>query len=380
MNSFMYRRLLYMLSLLCVLFFASECKSKKKQEPYVQQPLPVLIADVISANVPIVKSSFGTLLSPITITLIAQVSGQLISVPVSEGAFVKKGDLIAKIDPRIYEANLMVANANLLRDQAALLYAKQTLASYAELLPQNYVSQLNYEQYEQNVAQAQAAVDSDLASLALAKINLEYTEIRAPMDGVVGFFQVNQGNFITAGSSNATITTFLQVAPIYALYAIPEVNLDVLRSNQAKSPLKVTASFLDNLDKAIIGEVVVINNTVDTTTGTILVKAVFPNKDLFGWPGQFVRLKTELYRKENAVLIPVSAVQTGQKGDFVYVVGSNGTVQVRPIVTGEYLEGEVVIQSGLEVGEVVVTDGQINLYPGAPVQPMQELPLNTGSA
>lgn len=369
-------RILLVISFSCCL---TACKSKKTT-PAAQQPLPVLTSEVISADVPVIKSSFGTLLSPTTINLIAQVSGQLIDVPVAEGSFVKKGDLIAKIDPRIYQANLDIANANLKRDEATLVYAKQTLEAYAQLVPQNYISQITYEQYQQNVIQAEAAVNSDIASVALAKINLEYTDIRAPMDGVVGFFQVNQGNFITAGSSNATIATFLQVAPLYALYAVPEVNLDTLRTNQAKAPLKVTATFIDNPTKIISGEVASLNNTVDQTTGTILVKAVFPNTDLFGWPGQFVRIKTELYTKKNAKLIPVAAVQTGQKEEFVYLVDANGTVQARPIVTGEYLEGEVVVTSGLEVGDIVVTDGQINLYPGAPVQPMQELPLNQGNS
>jgi len=374
-----YKRIISLLLFISLIFCATNCKSKTKPVSNAQRPLPVLIAEVISANVPVLKSSFGTLLPPISVNLIAQVSGQLIDVPVSEGSFVKKGDLIAKIDPRIYQANLATANANLIRDQAALLYAEQALASYAELLPQNFVSQLNYEQYVQNVKQAQAAVQSDLASIALAKINLEYTDIRAPMDGVVGFFQVNQGNFITAGSNNATIATFLQVAPIYAQYALPEVNLNLIRENLAKGPLKVTASFIDDPNKTITGQVAVINNTVDPTTGTLLVKAVFPNTNLFGWPGQFVRIKTELYTIENAKLIPISAIQTGQKGEFVYVVLPNGTVEARPITVSEYLVGEVVVQSGLEFHETVVIDGQINLYPGAPVQPMQELPSNIGN-
>lgn len=363
-----------------LLFFTLQCKSKKNVVENTPAPSPVLVATVISANVPVIKSSFGTLLSPLTVNIIAQVSGQLVDVPISEGSYLKKGDLIARIDPRIYEANLATANANLLRDQAALLYAEQTLASYAALLPQNFVSQLNYEQYVQNVATAEAAVQSDIASIALAKVNLEYTEIRAPMDGVIGFFQTNQGNFITAGSSNATLATFLQISPIYALYALPEVTLSTLRDNQKKHPLKVTATFIDDPNKTMTGEVALINNTVDPTTGTILAKAVFPNLDLFGWPGQFVRIKTELYMLENAKIIPVAAVQTGQKGEFVYVVQENGTVEARPIVISEYLEGDVVIQSGLTVGETVVTDGQINLYPGAPVQPMQELPTNSGNS
>lgn len=374
----MKRRLTFtLLSLLILASTLTQCK--KKAAAPASQAYPIMMSAVTSQNVPVYKDSFGMLVSPVSINLTAQINGQLINMPVKEGAFVKQGDLIAQIDPRIYEANLEAAQANLLRDQASLIYAKQTLDAYSQLISQDFVSKINIYQYQQNLSLAKAAIAADIANIKLAELNMEYTRITAPIDGVIGFFAVQQGNWVNAGSQNATVTSLMQVTPIYAMYAMPETEMAELKRYQNKGPLKVIATLLEHPDQILIGEVFAFNNTVDPTTGTLMVKATFPNKDIKGWPGQFVRVKTQLYVIENAIVVPNTAVQTGQTGPFIYVVLPNSTVEARPVVQGEYLGDKIVIKSGIEVGELVVTDGQLNLYPGAPVSPKEQLPTAEGS-
>ena len=240
--------------------------------------------------------------------------------------------------------------------------------SYKLLLPKDYVAALTYAQYVANLETAQAAILADKAAIAQAEVNLEFTSIIAPVDGVVGLFQVFPWNFVNAGSQNATITTLQQVEPIDALFSLPESELTLIRENQKKAPLKVIATFLDPNQNSIEGTIFAINNTIDPQTGTILIKARFDNKNLEGWPGQFVRIKTLLYEKENATVIPIPAIQTGQNGLYVYIVEPNGTVNPQPIVVDNYYENLAVIQNGITPGQVVVTDGQLNLYPGASVE------------
>lgn len=365
---------MYKIIFIIIVILLSGCK-KKKEEAQQSQAYPVLMNVVQTANVPVFKDGFGTLIPPVSINLTAQINGQIINIPVKDGAQVKQGDVIAQIDPRVYEANLEAARANLMKDRASLLFAEQTLEAYSKLIQKDFVSKINIFQYEQNVNLAKAAIAADIANIKLAELNMEYTRITAPIDGAIGMLAVQQGNWVNAGSQNATITNIVQLNPLYVLYALPETDLDSVRQFQKEKPLKVTASFLDPSQSPIDGEVFAINNTVDPTTGTILLKAVFSNNNLTAWPGQFVRLKTELYTLENAMILPKNALQTGQSGSFVYVVLPNATVQMRTIETDGYFGDDwVVVKSGLAVGENVVVDGQVNLYEGAAVQPQQELP------
>lgn len=369
------QRLILLLLLTVVLFCG--CK-KKKQAPSGSQAYPVLTALVTSQNVDIYKEAFGTLMSPDAITLTAQANGEIIDIPVKEGSFVRAGDLIAQIDPRIYQASLDSAIANLEKDKASLVFAQAQVDAYKQLLPQDYVAEVTYAQYVANLETTKAMIKADEANIEQAQVNLGYTHITAPVDGVIGLVQFNYGNFVNAGQQNATITTLQQVQPIYALYAMPESDLDTIRKHMRLKPLKVVATFIDPAQKPLEGEVLAINNTIDAQTGTIMIKATFPNKDINGWPGQFVRIKTLLETKENAIVIPVSAVQIGQNGLFVYVVQSNNTVAPQPVVVSDWIETSAVISSGLSAGQIVVTDGQLNLYPGAPIQVQKEIPLGSG--
>jgi multidrug efflux system membrane fusion protein len=344
------------------------CACEKNIPPTdTQSAYPVLIAQAISKNVPIIKETFGTLLSPDSISLTAQVNGQIIDFPVKEGQIVTKGDLIAKIDPRIYQATLESAKAQLLKDEAALKFATANVEAYKQLLPKDYVSVLNYAQYVANLETAQASILADKANIEQAKVNLEYTDIIAPVDGVVGMLQAFPWNFVNAGSQNALITTLQQIKPINALFALPESDIYLIRKYQRKNPLKVKAVFLDSEQAPIEGTIFAVNNTIDPQTGTILLKAEFPNEDLSAWPGQFVRIQVQLYELKNAVVVPVTAIQTGQNGLYTYIVGPNGTVNPKSVIVEGYYENLAIIQSGIKAGEIVVTDGQLNLYPGASV-------------
>jgi multidrug efflux system membrane fusion protein len=344
------------------------CQKKQEENSSQNQSYPVLIAEVMVQTVPIYVNSFGTLLSPDAINLTAQVNGQIIDVPVQEGQLVKKGDLIAKIDPRTYQAAVDSAKAQLLKDEASLKFAQVTVDSYKQLLPKDFVAALTYAQYVANLETAKAAILADQAAIAQAEVNLEYTSIVASVDGVVGLFQVFPWNFVNAGSQNATITTLQQVKPIDAMYALPESELNLIRTYQSKEELKVIATFIDPNQPPLEGKIFAINNSIDPQTGTIMVKARFDNENLNGWPGQFVRLKTLVYEKKDAIVIPIPAIQTGQNGLYVYVVQPNGTAYPQAIVVDDYYENLAIIQSGLTPGQIVVTDGQLNLYSGAPVQ------------
>jgi multidrug efflux system membrane fusion protein len=360
------------LTILCACDKKSETNEENENNQQNSQGYPVLIAEAISKTVPIYSDSFGTLLSPDSIQLTAQVNGQIINVPVKEGQIVQKGDLIAKIDPRTYQAAVDSAKAQLLKDEASLKFAKVTVDSYKLLLPKDYVAALTYAQYVANLETAEAAILADKAAIAQAEINLEYTSIIAPVDGVIGLFQVFPWNFVNAGSQNATITSLQQVKPIDALFSIPESQLHLIRENQKKEPLKVKATFLDPNQKPIEGSIFAINNTIDPQTGTISVKARFENENLEGWPGQFVRLKTLLYEKENATVIPIPAIQIGQNGLYVYVVEPNGTAYPQAVIVDNYYENLAIISNGIVPGQIVITDGQLNLYPGAPVESKSE--------
>ena len=350
--------------------------------------IPVDASKVIKKDVPIDIQAVGTVEASLTVTMKSQVSGELMRVLFREGDFVKKGDELFKIDSRTYEAQLNQAQANLAKDEAALAqieanlardlaqqkYAQSEAARSASLFEKHLVSK---EQAEQSAAGAEAAaatvradqaaiqsaratMEATKAAIASARVMLGYTSIRSPLDGRTGNLNLKQGNIV---SPNTDLTTINHVEPIYVAFSIPQNQLPSVKKGQT-----VTVSAQDSSSSPENGNLFFIDNAVDTTTGTILVKASFPNRNHKLWPGQFVRVVLRLGTKPGALMVPGQAVQTGQDGSFVFVVKPDQTVESRPVIPGMHVDGQVVIEKGLEPGETVVTEGQIRLTAGSRVR------------
>jgi membrane fusion protein, multidrug efflux system len=357
-------------------------------------PVPVVVSTVTQKDVPVNVEVIGNVEAYSTITVKAQVGGQLDKVSFQEGEFVKKGDLLFSIDPRPYEGALNQAQANLARDTAAEAQAEANLARdaanekyaqsqagrYAKLFDGGIVSR---EQTDQTRSQADAlaqTIQADKASIESAKaqigasksaienmkVQLSYTTIRSPIDGRTGNIMVKQGNVVTANTTD--LVTIAEVQPIYVTFSVPEAQLGDIKKYMANGKLPVTATAQDDNTQRENGFLTFIDNTVDAATGTIKLKGTFPNTDRKLWPGEFVRVTLKLTTQNNALVVPNQAVQTGQDGQFVYVVKADKTVEMRPVVTGNRLDQELVINSGLTLGETIVTEGQLRLAPGSRVQ------------
>jgi multidrug efflux system membrane fusion protein len=355
--------------------------------------VPVTVATVGLKNVPVEIQVIGNVEAFTTISVKAQVTGQLVESHFKEGDFVKKGDLLFQIDPRPLEAVLNQAQANLARDEAALGQAQANLARdtaqarfaeaqagrYAQLWDQKIIARDQMEQTRANadaVAQAvvadratiestKAAINASRAAVDNAKVQLGFTTIRSPITGRTGNMTVKQGNIVMANSLE--LMTINQVEPIYVTFSVPEAQLTAVKRYMAVGKLPVRARRQDEAGEEEIGTLSFVDNTVDMTTGTIKLKGTFPNTDHKLWPGQFVRVTLRLTTQRDATVVPNEAVQTGQNGSFVYVVKQDRTVESRAVTVGSRVDQDVVVESGLETGETVVTEGQLRLAPGSRV-------------
>jgi membrane fusion protein, multidrug efflux system len=357
-------------------------------------PVPVVVALVSQRDVPINVDVIGNVEAYSTITVKAQVGGELTKVSFHEGDSVKKGDLLFTIDARPFEAQLSQAQANLARDTAALSQAQANLARdianekyaqdqatrYRGLFDQGVVSREQTDQMRssadalsQTVLADRAAIESARAQIVASKaavdtatVQLSYTTIYSPIDGRTGNIAVKQGNVVTANTSD--LMTITEVQPIYVTFSVPEAQLSDIKRYMAQGQLKVQAAPQADTANQESGVLTFIDNSVDATTGTIKLKGTFQNAVNRLWPGEFVRVSLGLTTRPHAIVVPNQAVQTGQDGQFVYVVKADRTVEMRPVVTGTRVDQELVIDRGLEPGETVVTEGQLRLTPGSHVQ------------
>ena len=355
--------------------------------------VPVTVALAAQKNVPVEVQVIGNVEAYSTISVKAQVSGQLTEVFFREGDFVRKGEKLFTIDPRPLEAalNQMLANAakdeaalglaqaNLARDAAQAKYAEAQATRYAELAKGGIISRDQAEQLRANadaVAQAvaadkasiesaKAAIGASRAGVENARVQLSYTAVYSPIDGRTGNLTVKLGNVVMANS--VELVTINQVEPIYVTFAVPEAQLPAIKRFMAQGKLPVRARPQDEVTDEEVGVLTFVDNSVDMTTGTIRLKGTFPNTNHKLWPGEFVRVTLRLTTQANAVVVPNEAVQAGQNGSFVYVVKSDRTVESRPVTTGARVDQDMVVDSGLEVGETVVTEGQLRLAPGSRV-------------
>jgi membrane fusion protein, multidrug efflux system len=327
--------------------------------------VPVTVAVALQKNVPVELETIGTARAYATVSVKARVDGQLAEVNFRQGDEVRKGAQIFLIDPRPYQAMLNQAEAMLTRDKASLQNAESDMRRTDELEGTKAVPAAVIDSNRAKVGAMRGTVLADEAAVESARLQLSYCSIVSPVNGRVGLLQVDEGNMV---KNNDTILAVInQTKPIFVDFAMPEHNLLEIRHAAALGKLRVHAALPQGASPRAIGELEVINNQVDSSTGTILLRAVFPNQDEILWPGQLLNMTLTIGQLTNATVVPAQAVQSSQSGEFVFAVKPDATVEKRPVTLGPFREGEIVLKSGVQPGETVVTDGQLRLVPGAKV-------------
>ncbi|MGU3536343.1 MdtA/MuxA family multidrug efflux RND transporter periplasmic adaptor subunit [Methylobacterium sp. A54F] len=331
------------------------------------QPQVVGIAGITAGDVPVILQGLGTVTPLATVTIRSQISGYLTEIGYREGQMVKKGDFLAQIDSRPYEALLAQYQGQLARDQALLQNSKLDLARFQRLAQQDSISKQNVDTQGALVKQNEGTVAADQALVDQQRLNITYTRIIAPVDGRVGLRQVDQGNYITAASTAIVVVT--QLHPISVLFTLPEDDVSrVMRQVRAGARLTVRAYDRGDAHEIAAGTLDTVDNQIDTTTGTVRLRALFQNDDEALFPNQFVNAKLTVDTVRNAPLVPNNAILQGTPGTYVYLMDGDDKVVVRPIKTGETDGTRTVVLSGLQVGDRVVTDGTDRLRDGAPVK------------
>ena len=337
-------------------------------EPRKKLTVPVTVTRAIKKTVPIQLTAIGNVQSYAKVQIKVRVEGQLTEVHFKEGQEVQKGDLLFTIDPAPFQAQLQQARANLARDRARLLNAKKQVERYASVAQKGYVSAEQFDQVRTDAMALEATVKADEAAVESARLELKYCTIRSPLTGFTGELKVDQGNLIKANDNDKPLVIIRQVRPIYVVFSLPEQYLAEVKHYMARGPLQVDALIPGSTVDPVRGRLSFLDNAVDTTTGTIQLKATFANQDKILWPGQFVNVALILTTQPDAVVLPPQAVQTGQDGQYVFVVAADSTAEYRPVVISRSSPDEVIVAKGVRAGERVVTDGQLRLAPGAPVK------------
>ncbi len=363
--------------ILPLIAFIGACSDSKAKQS-IQRVVPVKIGDVMQQNVPVQINAIGNVEAYNTVSVKALVGGEVIGVHFKEGQDVKQGELLFQIDPRPYDAALKQAEAQLARDVAQAKNAEEQAKRYEILVQKDYVSKDQYDQLRANADALAAAVQADKANVENSRLQLAYCTIKSPIDGRVGSVLVNKGNVIKA--NDLVMVTINKVAPIYVTFSIPEQNLAGIKKYAAEGSLKVEAVIPGDETRPAQGVLTFINNAVDTATGTIQLKGTFENRDKRLWPGQFVNVVLTLTTQRNAVVMPSAALQTGQQGQYVFVVQPDFTVESRPVTVARSYGDLAVVAQGVTPGEKVVTDGQLNLIPGSRVEVKGEQAQNPGNS
>jgi multidrug efflux system membrane fusion protein len=359
------KTIFYFPVLLGALVLADGCS--RSQAPKAGGLPPVLVAQALTTNVPVQidPPPVGHVTAISTVTVRSQIQGKISEVHFKEGQEVRKGDLLFTIDPRPSQAALDQARANLERDAGQLEYAQANYSRDQKLFDAKIVSQDQMDTDRAGLDAAAGTVAADRAAITNALLNLDYCQIHSPVDGRTGSLQTYAGNVVKAPDD--ALLTINQIHPIYVQFGVPEQYLPEIRREMSGKTLPVTVAYENMEEQPPLGELTFIDNTVDPTTGLIQLRATFPNDDRALWPGQFVTVELRLSELTNAVVVPSQAVQTGQNGEFIYVVKPDETVDERPVTIGITYQDETVVKSGVQAGETVVTDGQLRLEPGVKV-------------
>lgn len=333
-------------------------------------PVSAVVGTVAEKDVPIYLDGLGTVQAFNTVTISSRVDGQLQKLAFREGEDVRAGDLLAQIDPDPLRTQVEQAEAKKAQDEAQLAFARVELKRDADLLATKIVSQEVYDTQNAQVNQLAAAVKADEAAIDSARVQLNFTRITAPIDGRTGIRLVDAGNIIHAGASNG-IVVLTQLRPISVVFTLPEQSLEEIQKQLSQGEMSVLAVGRDNSTVLDRGKLAVIDNEIDTSTGTIRLKATFPNSELRLWPGQFVNARLLLTVRRGGMVVPASVVQRGPEGAYAFVVNDDMTVKMSPVQVAQIDQGQALIDSGLSPGERVVVDGQYKLQPGSKIKPTE---------
>lgn len=333
-------------------------------QPKQPAAIPVDVAPVERRDMPVYLEGLGTVQAFYTVTATARVDGQIEKIGFKEGQDVKKGALLAQIDPRPYQAALDEATATRGKDRAQLANAQRDMERYAELAPEELASKQTVDTQKALVAQLSAQVKVDEAAISNARTQLDYTTITAPIDGRTGIRLVDPGNNVHATDTTG-IVVVTQLEPISVIFSLPEEQFTQLNDALQRGAVPVTALSRDDTEELDQGLVALIDNQIDQTTGTMRIKATFPNKHRKLWPGEFVNMRVLVATRRQAIVIPASALQRGPDGLFTYVVQPDSTISMVPLTVGEQQSDFVVVDKGLTAGEKVVSSNQYRLQPGS---------------
>ncbi|MCC8941605.1 Multidrug resistance protein MdtA [Bradyrhizobium ivorense] len=331
-------------------------------------PVPIVAGTVTQHDVPIYLTGVGTAIAYNTDVVRAQIQGQIISINFTEGQKVHVGDLLAQIDPRPYQAQIDQFTANLERDEAQLMNAKANQLRYTQLGDKGWATPQLIETQNAQVGELTAAVKADQALIDAARVQLSFTRLTSPIDGVVGIRQIDVGNIISPSSTNG-LCVVTQLDPISLIFTLPETVLPQIQQQQQKtnSPMTVLAYNQDNTIRLGQGQLGLVNNEILQTTGSIQLKANFPNPTRSLWPGELVNARLLLDTRHNGLTVPAAVIQQGPTGAYAYVVNADDTVSIRQVKVAQISDGQALIDSGLSANEQVVVDGQYKLQPGTHV-------------
>jgi multidrug efflux system membrane fusion protein len=339
--------------------------AKKDPPPFERPPSPVTVATAVSMDVPFYLDEVGHTVAREVVSVQPQVSGRITEIHFADGADLKKGDALFTIDPRPFQSQLDAAQANLAQSKAALDFAKIQFARVQDLVESKAIARQDYDTRKNAVDVGEAQVKQNEAAVESARLNLEYTAILSPIDGRAGHRLVDNGNVVTANTT--TLLTIERLDPIYADFTVTENDLSQVQRNEAKRTLRAEVR-LPDAPKPEVGELTFLDNSVQSSSGTVLLRATVPNPARHLWPGQFVNVRLVLATLPKAVLVPAAASQDSAKGTFVYVVKEDSTAELRPVKLGQRQGEMVVVEQGLQPGERVVMNGQLGVMPGGKVR------------
>jgi multidrug efflux system membrane fusion protein len=344
------------------------CTGNAANKPQAPPPPPVVVGQAVRRTVPVALRGIGNVESVASVAVRSRVAGQILRVHIADGADVTQGQLLFTIDPAPYQNALAQSEAQLARDSALLDKARNDAARYAKLVEKEYVTREQYESATSQAASLAATIQSDQAAVKDASLSLSYCTIAAPISGRAGSVNLRAGNLVKI-NDDPPLVTILKVQPVNVTFSLPEKYLGDVRAHAASGRLAVVAKDKGHSGEGHAGILTFIDNAVEMTTGTIRLKAEFPNNDRGLWPGQFVEVELVLSEQKDALVVPTTAIQVGQQGSYVFVVAADGTAQMRPVVVDRTIGDDTVLASGLDGGETVITDGQIRVVPGAKVAP-----------